>query len=89
MLQKTTLKSQFKKILQWIVLLFIWGTAFIVPYFTMVTIILTHSPLSNTTLAMIICAPWSWFLHRSVRINKLTAFILGEEFNEATFKKYR
>jgi len=87
--QKTTLKSQFKKTLRWLVLLFIWSTAFIVPYFTMVTVILAHSPISNATLAMIICAPWSWFLHRSVSINKLTAFILGEEFNEATFKKYR
>jgi hypothetical protein len=82
-------KTKSERFIRWSLVISIWATVFTIPYFSLVTVLLSYSVITNTTLAMIICAPWSWFLHRSVRMNKLTAFVLGEPFDEATFKKYR
>lgn len=89
MRHKALHKTQPDRFLRWSLVISIWATAFTIPYFSLVTVLLSYSVISNSTLAMIICAPWSWLLHRSVRMNKLTAFVLGEPFDEATFKKYR
>jgi len=50
-------KTKSERFLRWSLVISTWATVFTIPYFSLVTVLLSYSVISNTTLAMIICTP--------------------------------